>query len=275
MELPVKISHVPILSSIFVKIVQFDPSNPDASSSDLEMLASPDKGISASLMKVANSSFYGRSGSVETLRDAIILLGFKTVRNFVILLNTKQLAANVKNSLSKKYLHEFPLLTALLAMDLSKPLGIKGKDNIFLASLFHSIGMVILSLNFSKEYENILQGNESLLTMEKKIFQADHRIFSRYILEKWNMPNELIEVADGYLLDNAGLMQKNELVRVVGIASCMVRRFLKIGNLPDDDKYLEIALKLHGKDLSFLNIIEDGTIELLKSHPIYENGMLI
>ena len=275
MELPVEISQIPILSSVFMKIVQFDPSSPDASVTDLETIAAPDKGVSTSLMKVANSSFYGRSGSIDTLRGAITLLGFKTVRNFVILLNAKQVTANTKNETARRYLHELPLLTALLAMDFSRPLGVKGKENIFLASLFHPLGMNILALNFPKEYLNILQTRETMLAAEKEAFQADHRVFSRYILEKWNMPKELIEVADGYLLDNAGLMQQSELVRVVGIASYVVRRFLKIDNLPKNEKLIEVALKLHGKDLSFLDVASDEKLETLRFHPMYESGMSV
>jgi hypothetical protein len=62
-------SKIPPLPAVAARVMQFDPGSPNSSIATLERIISPDQGISAELLRVSNSAYYGRSGSIKTLRD--------------------------------------------------------------------------------------------------------------------------------------------------------------------------------------------------------------
>ncbi|MFO1525423.1 MAG: HDOD domain-containing protein [Turneriella sp.] len=68
------------LPTIVAQVIGFDANNPKNSAADLEKLIVPDKAISAGLLRVSNSAFYGRSGKVKILRDALAVLGIKATK---------------------------------------------------------------------------------------------------------------------------------------------------------------------------------------------------
>jgi CheY-like chemotaxis protein len=95
---------IPPLPAVAIKVTTFDTSNPSGGSEELEKIISPDKSITTDIMKIANSAFYGRSGKVHSLKDAITLLGMKTVKNLVLLQSNKQFNKNLKGEVFQKNL---------------------------------------------------------------------------------------------------------------------------------------------------------------------------
>jgi CheY-like chemotaxis protein len=75
--------HIPPLPTVLNKVILFDTEK-TGGSEELEYIIAPDKSLSADLMRIANSAYYARSGSVNTLRDAITLMGLKTINNIVL-----------------------------------------------------------------------------------------------------------------------------------------------------------------------------------------------
>ncbi|MBK9500530.1 MAG: HDOD domain-containing protein [Leptospiraceae bacterium] len=103
----------------------------------------------------------------------------KTVKNLVMLKSNKQFTKNLGGEIYQKQLHELPVLTALIAFDLTSPLGLKRiREEVFLAGLLHKIGMTILALNFPTRYSELLElastGVRDLLFVEKENFNTDH-----------------------------------------------------------------------------------------------------
>ena len=76
--------NIPPLPSIAHKVLLFE-GDPVSGSSELEQIILPDKSICADILRIANSAFYARSKKVQTIRDAITLLGLKTIKNIVML----------------------------------------------------------------------------------------------------------------------------------------------------------------------------------------------
>ena len=140
--------QIPPLSLVVTNVIRFDPDDPNASIEHLQQIIAPDKGISAELLKIANSALYGRSGRIKTLREAITLLGVKTVKNIVLLLTTKAMNGRLNRPIFQRYLREWPILSALVALDLCGPLRLRTlREEAFLTALLHKIGMTVIALN--------------------------------------------------------------------------------------------------------------------------------
>jgi len=100
---------VPPLPQVILQVIQYDHNSPTANPQDIEKIVSPDKGISAEILKVANSAYYGRSGKVKLLRDATSLLGLKALKNLIIFLGTKNLNEKIKTPILKNMLIHYLL----------------------------------------------------------------------------------------------------------------------------------------------------------------------
>lgn len=184
--------RIPPLPNVVIKALQFDPSDPTSGSAELEKIVSPDTAISTNIIRVANSAYYGRSGSIHNLKDAITLLGAKTVKNLVFLEFNKKMNKGLRATIYEKHLKESPLLTALISFDLVNPFDLKKiREDVFLASLFRKIGMTVFALNFDK-YKEVLKiyefGGKDLYEIEKDEFKIDSIQLGIKIFKLWKMP---------------------------------------------------------------------------------------
>lgn len=190
---PMQDIAIPPLPTIVAQVIAFDANNPKNGAADLEKLVVPDKAISAELLRVSNSAFYGRSGKVKILRDALAVLGIKATKNLVIYLSTKTMAANYKSETFKKYLNRFPIYAALVAQNVALETKLKPQaDECFLAALLHSIGMNIMALDKQGHYSDMMDACEKnkwdLAKLEKQSYGTTHTTLGKRAAEAWKLP---------------------------------------------------------------------------------------
>ena len=80
--------NVPPLPSVAHKVLLFE-GDTVSGSSELEQIILPDKSICADILRMANSAYYARAKKIQTIKDAITLLGLKTIKNIVMLQSKK------------------------------------------------------------------------------------------------------------------------------------------------------------------------------------------
>src|SRR5437762_2777100 len=78
-----KIQGLPTLPTVVTKLLML-AENPVAAAKDIEEILGGDSPLTMKVMSVANSSFYGYHNNVRTLKEAIIILGFPTIRSIVL-----------------------------------------------------------------------------------------------------------------------------------------------------------------------------------------------
>jgi HD-like signal output (HDOD) protein len=184
---------IPPLPTIVAQVIQFDANNPKNGAADLEQLVVPDKAISAELLRVSNSAFYGRSGKVKVLRDALAVLGIKATKNLVIYLSTKTMAANFKSDTFRRYLTQYPIFAALVAQNVAFETRLKSQaDECFLAALLHSIGMNIIAMERQGHYSDMIaaceKNNWSLVQLEKQSYGMTHAEVGKKAALHWKLP---------------------------------------------------------------------------------------
>ncbi len=260
---------------VAIQVMQFDPNSDKASSYSLEQIITPDKGVSAEILRISNSAFYGRSGKVKTLRDAITLLGLKTVKNLVILLSTQSISGSLKGEMLVKYLQEFPIVAALVAQELCQKLGHKEfKDEIFVGGLLHKIGMTIFALNQSKQYKLLLETAEKrdrdFVEMERETFKTDHVEIGRTVFNTWKLPEQLKEIISEHEFDAARIGEMSDLVRLSALGSLVARELIGIP-LFERDLSRKDALVAHYQAEDLLaKEFGEGRYALIQDHPFYK-----
>ncbi len=96
--------QIPPLPAVVMKVLTFESDNPHGGSAEMEKILSPDIGISTNIIRIANSAYYGRSGTIQSLKDAITLLGTKTIKNLIFLEYNKKINKSLKPPLFFKHL---------------------------------------------------------------------------------------------------------------------------------------------------------------------------
>jgi len=245
---------VPPLPQVILQVIQYDHNSPTANPQDIEKIVSPDKGISAEILKVANSAYYGRSGKVKLLRDATSLLGLKAL---------------------KKYVNTLPIVSALLAKEIARDLKKENLvEEVFLSALLHKIGMSILAVNKSEHYALLLEECEKnefdILEMERSSYGTDHMELGRQIAEMWKLPNELVRCCGIGTHTKVEELQ-TELEKITFIASICSMELLHIPVEPSNyQKANQVYQQLGGKGDVILKFASEEVFNKIKEHPFYQ-----
>jgi len=171
-------------------------SDPNSDIGSLEKLLSADPSLAAKLLKLSNSSFYGQRKSVSTLKQAILIIGFYTLRSLVVATSIHNLYGKKNQNSVEMKLWEHSLATAIACRLLALRIRHPQLEEIFLAGLLHDIGKLVMSQKLSQKYEEICRKVESESTNfhleEREALGFTHCDVGMMLLSKWNLPQELI-----------------------------------------------------------------------------------
>jgi putative nucleotidyltransferase with HDIG domain len=173
----------------------------DSSMSDISDLIVYDPSITASLIKICNSAYFGLARKVESVRDAITLLGLDQIVELVLLNST---AENFKDEpdgygLGEGELWHHAVLSAHVAKMLAENHGYANKKHfVFTAALLKDIGKLIMGrfVAFSYEKINILVNSKSYSfnEAEKEVIGMSHEELGALVAEKWRFGKKLIYI---------------------------------------------------------------------------------
>jgi HD-like signal output (HDOD) protein len=153
-----------------------------------------DAGLSASLLKLANSPLYARSGKVTSIHQAINLLGMKAtlyLLNHVALL--QGMAGNPPNF--EKFWERSALMASMCAMLAKRVADFSGEavseDDAYITGLFHDCGIPVLMLHFPN-YRDVMiaQGKmgQAVQEVENAHFSTDHAVVGSMMARTWFLP---------------------------------------------------------------------------------------
>jgi len=173
----------------------------NSSMSDIADLIVYDPSITASLLKICNSAYFGLSRKVESVRDAITLLGLDQIVELVLLNGTAENFRDEPNGygLGEGELWHHAVLSAHVAKVLAENHGLANKKHlIFTAALVKDIGKIIMGrfVAFSYEKINILVNSKgySFNEAEKEVIGMNHEELGALVGEKWRFGKKLIYI---------------------------------------------------------------------------------
>jgi len=257
------VGDLPPMPVVAIKVLEL-LQDPMSSSSDLAKAIALDPAVSARILKIANSSFYGMQRQIKTLQNAIVILGEKTLRSLVLAISLK--AVNKRFGLIEKMLWEDSIGCAIGARLLSQELSIGDREESFLGGLFHNIGKVVRNNNNADEFRQIVEaeynGEGSFSKLELNYFDHAHTVVGAAVLEKWNFATGLIQCAlhhNDLNIDKSEDSESFNLTCLVALSSAYCRK-LGIGRREPDEDF-DIASAAAAKALKLPG---DRVEELLK-----------
>lgn len=197
-----RVKSIPSLPVVVTRVLQL-VQDEKTSSAKLSKAVFQDSGLTARVLRLANSSFYGFSRPIGSVQDAITLLGHKTVKRIAKsssvfkILPTKNIS---KNIFDYQFFWKHNLLTAIGAKHLSELLNIDKTDSIFSAAILHNIGQIILALydykDYALAYMRIFGNFDSVksLQIEEYFSGINHCEIGHLLADSWNLPDEILDV---------------------------------------------------------------------------------
>ncbi len=230
-------------------------SNSNATPREIHQLIEKDQGLAARVLKVANSPYYGACRSIATVKDAILFMGFDSIRSVVLTAVMKGVFA--ETGLAEKLLWEHSIGCAVAARTLGRAVGYPGNEEAFLAGLMHDVGKAVLFLRRSAEMSEIMQdvynGDMSFADGEKQVFGFTHSEIGQLVADKWRFAINIEEAIAHH--HHPGESQiAPQLAHIVCLANAMCHK-LEIG--PTRSPCLDLAklesVKVLGIDPESLN----------------------
>ncbi|MCP5500511.1 MAG: HDOD domain-containing protein [Leptospiraceae bacterium] len=270
---------IPPLKTVAAKVLLFD-SQATAGSAELDKIIAPDKGLSSDILRIANSSFYGRKGNINTLKDAITLMGVKMVKSLVFLRTRNGLHSNLKNEVYQKHLQELPVLTALISYDLATPLGYKKlRDELFLASLLYKIGMTILAINNEKKYAEVLKlsqiGVKDLYEIEKEELNLSSLEISIKAFRLWSMPKLYQDVTTNQNFKISDIPYVTDTDKIIRLSDILSKKMIQLYVSENEENILNRLYSHYKMGEETQKLFGEDYYIMIKEHPFYEMAMSV
>ncbi len=197
-QLVASVDDIPALPSVTVQVIKLTE-DPDSTVEDINRVINQDQGLTAKVLRLANSAYYGFPRRIRTVTEATVLLGFQTIKSLA-------LAASVSEVLSREMqgyalqageLWRHSQAVAISCRMIAKAVKFRNQEEAYTAGLLHDIGKVILNQHLKEAYREVVQAIESNGTSfpeaEESILGFTHAQVGSRIAEKWNLPEALVE----------------------------------------------------------------------------------
>lgn len=189
---------LPSLPTIFYELEK-EIDHPRSTSDSIGEILMNDPSLVSRLLALSNSAFYGFSRRVETIPNAIQLLGLKQIRDLVMATAVMDSFRGVSSDLLEMdqfWIHSIGcgVAAAALAQEKSDP----NPERYFVGGLLHDIGRLALLIKMPEEMSTVLTRHREtrVLTslIEQEVIGFDHAMVGGRLVEQWKLPIALSEV---------------------------------------------------------------------------------
>lgn len=175
--------------------------NENASIQDLAKIIQKDIGMTAKILKLVNSAFFGLRRTIETAHDAMAYLGVETVKTLVLVNGIFSETAPLKTrlcTLDELWQHSMCVANAAKAIAQAEKADRKVQEEAFVGGTLHDVGILVLASNFPEAYNRIAdiisREKLSLSEAEKKEFGVTHTEVGAYLLGLWGLPTPILGI---------------------------------------------------------------------------------
>ncbi|UCC79413.1 MAG: HDOD domain-containing protein [Candidatus Zixiibacteriota bacterium] len=261
-----KIHNLPTPPIVFTQITKVI-NNPNTSAYEIGAIIAEDPALTAKVLKLTNSSYYGISRTITNVKQAIVILGLEAVKSLVI--SASVFEAFSKNSaLDREYLENFwrhSLSAAFMAKIVSRFVKrgfLQESEIAFSGGLLHDIGKLIIISHLPEEYSKIKtvmekQPSFSEIDIESSVLQFTHSDLGSYMASKWNLPGEICFAILNHHSQEA--MSVDSLAAIIHLADQLAHK-----NEIVDDQVIEKSNPFHEEVWEVLGLDPTNEVKMLE-----------
>jgi len=256
------INEVPTLPQVAFKLISLI-SDENSSMRQISNLIEEDPPLVAKILRIVNSGYYSVPKEVQSVRQAVVLLGLDEIRNLVFAMSVFSSFYHIHENEHFNFLGfwKHSAATGKVASVLSTYLNMNSVQSGFIGGLLHDFGRLIFQLYFPDEYQKVfeysIENQVGLYAAEQAAIGFCHDDAGYWLAQKWNLPEDLSNIIrDHHRIDEAQVEEKT-LVALVHVSE-RITNIWGIGIEPvplmetlEDNPVWKKLLQLHPKLQAF------------------------
>jgi putative nucleotidyltransferase with HDIG domain len=194
-----RVDELPPLPAVAARVMGMADDD-KTSALDLAQVLSTDQALTAKLIKISNSAYYGFARKVSTVREAVVVLGFKQVRQVAVgasMLNSFKKASVSDDVFDLDLFWGHSIAVAVAAEGIAKKTRACRPEDAFTAGVLHDIGRVVLKMTMPGEFRAAVMdaraGYQGLHDAEIEYTGFDHSVVGKALGELWKFPQHLTD----------------------------------------------------------------------------------
>ncbi len=203
--------------------------DPDSTAAQIEEVLKYDAGLTANILRLSNSAYFGMMSKIGSVKQAVVTLGLKRIKQLVL---TSCIGAVLDQQvagydLPPGELWRHSIAVSVAAEALIAELEIQGGDDIFTASLLHDVGKLVMGEFVRSDMENIRDAASNGVPFEAAedmVLGMNHADVGAAILKSWLFPDRIIDAVRWHHNPEKAQEQNvtTDIVHVADILSLMV-----------------------------------------------------
>ncbi len=189
------VGNLPAMPQVAMRVLNFDE-NDSRNGSELARVVGADPGLSARLIKVSNSAYYGFARRLGTVREAVLVIGFRQVRQIVLgaaLMDTWKRIVPCEG-FDTDIFWEHSLLVAMAAETAARMAGEARPEEAFTAGILHDMGLLAMLVGDRNRMVMAIRDARAgtpVIEAERKVFGFGHAEAGEALARHWNFPEGL------------------------------------------------------------------------------------
>ncbi len=226
-----QVGELPTLPHVVQKLASMI-GRPNISAEEIGALIEKDQVLSAKVLRLANSPFYGFPSRIASVAHAVVVLGLSVVKGLTLCATAFDMMKNA--GMNDLWRHS--LGVAMTAHILGAKAGMKNPEEVFVGGLLHDIGKVVLYVKWPDVGQQITtatkDSSRSLMDTERELFDVTHADVGGWLATAWHLPTSLREPILHHHMPSAA-QEATLQTAIVHVADVLVKG-MACGNPGDD-----------------------------------------
>ena len=171
--------------------------DPHTTATKLEQAIALDQALTAKVLRIANSPFYGAVREIKTVSEAIVRLGFVTIRNWTLVTATKSIFLAPGAGLLFQKIWRQSVLSAMASQLVAQAVQMREPEAVFIGGLMQNIGQLVLARSRPELFQSVLEISAdqalSYHVVERRLLGFDHGTLGALLIKEWNLSQDLEE----------------------------------------------------------------------------------
>lgn len=190
-----RVTNVPSLPEVVTQVVRL-VNDPRSDADQVHQIMVKDQAMAAKILRMVNSVYYALPDPVHNFEQAIVILGFKTIRSIALSISVINLFQQQDANFNMKTFRTHSAVMAQIGRLLAAKSKMPDPELAFIAGLIKDIGMMILVQHAPDEMRKIIaiarQYRASIYKASAKVLSTDHAQIGAWLAEEWEMPDEIV-----------------------------------------------------------------------------------
>lgn len=171
--------------------------DPRTTATSLEKALAMDQALTAKVLRIANSPFYGAVREIRTVSEAIVRLGFVAIRNWTLVTAARSIFLTPGAGMLYRSIWKQSVLSAMAAQLVAQVAQGREPESVFIGGLMQNIGQLVLARSHPELFQEILSDSareqKPYHEVERRLLGFDHGELGALLIREWNLSAELEE----------------------------------------------------------------------------------